>query len=161
MIENGADFEFLDFGEMSEVEARISDARDYVRVSDDLRPRVLEAGRSRWMDMRMRGFIEWASVVAIAIAMVVPFRPPSNAALASDFGFHVGLTAEMSDAAFGPGPDKANWMLVDAFTEFRRRQSETLRLTPTTTTPTTTMPAATMPAATMPVKASAGPNAFL
>jgi|GEM_PF-2266335 len=128
MVENGAYFEPMDSGVTNELEARILAARDYVRVSDDLRPRVLETARSQWRDMRARGYIELAAVMALAAsAVVAAFRSPSSPTSEPLSG--KGRIADVRDSGHGSGPDRANWTLVDAFTELRRRQTETLRIT--------------------------------
>ena len=95
---------------MSELEALIRSAKDYVQPSQDLRPRILEAARSQH---RAMSCLRHAAVALLMISALATGLHGMN-------GFVLSTTTPeqlLSSAAHD------NWGLVDSFTELRRRQA--------------------------------------
>jgi ferric-dicitrate binding protein FerR (iron transport regulator) len=112
------------------IEALIRSAGNYVRPSDDLRPRTLEAAR------RMRGMRRWNKQFAAAAAAVVllavfnipgRFVPTDVAAKTSEATvmreFELRQkSAKSAGLAFNPA-----WAWFEAFWELRNQQAERIR----------------------------------
>src|SRR5688572_12325229 len=62
--------DFDSLGEFGEVEALVGRAKDYVRPSDDLRPRVLEAARRERSDRRIQSYLRAAAVVVLVLGVL-------------------------------------------------------------------------------------------
>ena len=117
-----------DFDGCSDIEALVRSARDYVRPSDDLRPRVLENARVMRGERRAQRWIGHLAVCALALGMfaaitgqqskAVATREPATALRASRLFWNPQPALSASDAS---------WGMVDSFTELRRRQAELLR----------------------------------
>jgi len=121
--------ELRDFCEPEDaIEALLRSAGDYVRPSEDLRPRVLETAR---LERRERGmqtrFWQVAAVVFLCGMLTSPagdrsgsasVRPPA-ALKASEILIHVEAAARAADPS---------WEMVESFNELRLRQAEMLRL---------------------------------
>lgn len=113
-----------------EIEAMIHAAGDYVRASDDLRPRVIETSRLQLGEQRAQRCLRH---VAVFVALVVVFIPTgSNRHTASKIrGFDVRelVDAEMmydrAESNVSRNVDFA-WGMVEAFTELRRQQADIL-----------------------------------
>ena len=115
--------------DFDDVESLIRAAGNYVRPSDDLRPRVLETARSESRERQnQRRMWQLALVVALLGVITTAERARWEAAAAAP-----GLLVE---AAALVGGDKqgdsscvdSSWGLVDSFTELRRRHAALLRL---------------------------------
>ena len=121
----------LDDDSLEGVEAIVRAAGEYVRASNDLRPRVLEGARLRCGE-------QWAQrcirLVVMCIVLLVCFtaadqkrfetrRSYSTAILAAS-GFNE-LDAPIDSASFRSGD--GDWRMLDAFTELRRQQAQLLR----------------------------------
>jgi hypothetical protein len=122
--------ELRDCGEhQGDLESLVRSAKDYVRASDDLRPRVLEAVRWQRDERRAIRYLRRVAIVVVALGLVagalrqrlelVGNRPSGILAAAAAIQF-----APVAEAA----PDlDVNWSMVESFTELRRRQAEVLR----------------------------------
>jgi hypothetical protein len=108
----------------AEVESLIRSAGRYVQVSEDLRPRVLEAAYLERNERQARRTIARLTLVALLLVGLSISLAPSGRDLdnwsASRWDW---LLAAESAARPGDG----NWNFVDSFTELRRRQAEALR----------------------------------
>jgi len=114
---------------LDEVESLIRSAGDYVRASDDLRPRVLEIARLQVNERRMRRRF-WQSA-AVALFCVV-----LTSSLVQRLDSAVGTKAQTSvwtspmfvpveAAALSSDP---SWQMVESFSELRLRQAQLLQL---------------------------------
>lgn len=115
-----------------DVEALIRAAGEYVRASDDLRPRVLEAARMQWRERRMRRWIRHAAVLVLTLAFssaagqqgLEGERPrPIGIVAAAGFDEWLSPTAVVS-----PRSGDGDWRMFEAFSELRRQQAQVLRL---------------------------------
>jgi anti-sigma factor RsiW len=110
-----------------EIELLLLSARDYVRPSEDLRPRVLETARTERQERRMqRNLARMAAVVFLMVMVISAFRQPANAAASQLFSpamEAVSLEAETSARRHDP-----SWETVESFTDIRRWQASLLRL---------------------------------
>ena len=119
-----------------DVEALVRAAGNYVRPSDDLRPRVLETARAesheRWAQRRI-----WQ--VALVVALLGVCSPSVRSRLevaASPSGGALGAGAMARRAESGndgwnsDGWNTVGWNTVESFTDLRRRHAALLRLTP-------------------------------
>lgn len=109
-----------------DVEALVRAACNYVRPSDDLRPRVLETARAeshqRWAQRRI-----WQVALVIALLGVCSTSVRSRmevAAPPSRMALEAGAMARRAEI----GND--GWNVVESFTDLRRRHAAMLRLTP-------------------------------
>jgi len=114
-----------------DVEAMVRAAGEYVRASDDLRPRVLEAVRQQYGEQRARRRIKHvaAFVLPLAIFTGAQWREldderlrPSNGLLAA--AIHEVVSSAPVATARG---DDGDWRMIDAFTKLRRQQAQVLR----------------------------------
>jgi hypothetical protein len=115
----------------SDIEAMIRAAGGYVRASDDLRPRILEAARLQRHERRARRLLRRAAVIVMLAAMAgaalengdPPRVRPIGIVLAAGFDeFFVPTAVASANNADG------DWRMIDAFTELRRQQAQVLRL---------------------------------
>jgi hypothetical protein len=116
------------FDELSEVEAMIRSAGDYVKVSRDLRPRLMDSARMATSERRIRRYIRHTALVAALLTWSVTATIDRMNG-ASDFRELTLATASACPTAgirAGGGPDEASWILVDALTELRGKQAEVL-----------------------------------
>jgi len=116
--------------EISEVEAMIRSAGDYVQVSRDLRPRVLDRARLASGERRVRRYIRHVGLVAALLTWSVT-ATVDRMNSASDIRELTLATATVYptvNAHVNGGAAEAAWVLVDAFTEVRGKQAEVLRL---------------------------------
>jgi hypothetical protein len=119
------------FEQFNEIEAIVRSAGDYVRVSNELRPRVLEMTRLANGERRARRCIRDVGLVAALLTWCVTAsigRLPTDDNLSR---LAVIATTPCSSAAseVSPGNGEAAWTLVDGFKELRVRQAAVLRLT--------------------------------
>jgi hypothetical protein len=111
-----------------EIEALIRSAGDYVRPSEDLRPRVLETARQERRERAVqRRFWQLAAVVLLCGLLTSSGGPradtesgPQPAALEVSEMF---LRAEATPRSADP-----SWEMVESFYLLRLRQAELLRL---------------------------------
>ncbi len=115
-----------------DVEAMVRAAGQYVGVSDDLRPRVLEAARLCCGEQRAQRCIRQVAVFVLLLAFFTAMgreelddRQPRLSGLLVAAGF---------DELFSPVASRTtrsgdgDWRMIDAFTELRRQQAQVLRL---------------------------------
>jgi hypothetical protein len=119
------------FEQFNEIEAIVRSAGDYVRVSNELRPRVLEMARLANGERRARRCIRDVGLVAALLTWCVT---ASIGRLQTDDNLSrlaLIATAPCSAAAseVGSSNGDAAWTLVDGFKELRVRQAAVLRLT--------------------------------
>jgi hypothetical protein len=106
-------------------------AGEYVRASDDLRPRVLEAARFRCGEQRAQRLIQ--RVVMCIVLLVWCFAAEqkhfetqqsySTAMLAASGFDELDVPLNAASLRTGDG----DWRMLDAFTELRRQQAQLLR----------------------------------
>ncbi len=110
-----------------ELESLLLAAGNYVRPSDDLRPRVLELARTERQERRMqRNLARMAAAVFLMVMVISAYRQPANAAASQLFSpamEAVSLEAEASARRHDP-----SWETVESFTDIRRWQASLLRL---------------------------------
>ena len=113
---------------LDDVEAIVLLAGDYVRASEDLRPRVLETARSQHGQRRARRRIWQSAVCVLLIGLFVTsvFRQP--ALFGSALEANSGASQLLSGVETVTRETDSSWGIVESFTELRRRQAELLRL---------------------------------
>jgi poly(3-hydroxybutyrate) depolymerase len=115
----------------ADVEALVRAAGGYVRASDDLRPRVLEAARLQSGERRARQRIRHVALVAAALAFMTAASPPGldgRGSRPAGFVLAAGLDDVFSPAAGGSARcGDGDWRMIEAFTELRRQQAQVLR----------------------------------
>ena len=111
------------------LESLVRGAKDYVRASDDLRPRVLEAVRSQRQDRRALRYLRLVAIVVVALGVLAgALRQRLEVATTSQPGSLAAVTsALLSPAEVATQDSDVNWSMVESFTELRRRQAELLR----------------------------------
>ena len=123
--------ESRDYSEpLYEIEALVRQAGNYVRASDDLRPRVLETARTERREYRAQRWLWQAalSVVLLGIlAAAMGRRPDATPAKRIDAITETAHVCTGEEGAAASGKD-ATWELVDAFTKLRQRHAALLRL---------------------------------
>jgi len=116
---------------LDDVEALVRAAGEYVRASDDLRPRVLEAARLQSGEQRAKRCLRHVAVFVLLLASfnvagwhaLDDQRSRPNPLLVAA-GFHEVLAPTLS-APIRSGD--GDWRMIDAFTELRRQQAQLLR----------------------------------
>ena len=113
---------------LGDVESLVRAAGDYVRPSDDLRPRVLENARTARQERQAQRWVGQLAACALVCGLIAGALRPAIPSAA---------TRETAAAALGYrlfrstqpaiGTSDASWSMVDSFTELRRRQAELLR----------------------------------
>ena len=113
-----------------EIEAIIRSAADYVQVSSNLRPRVLDAARLSNGERRARRRIRRLGLMAAVLAWLVAAsidRLPTAENLHRLTMVATGNYAVSGSDSSSSSGDGA-WALVDAFGERRNRQAAALQL---------------------------------
>jgi hypothetical protein len=114
-------------GEMGDVQDLIRSAGNYVQVSKDLRPRVLEAARLKTGERRARSVVRKTALIA---ALLMWFTTASIRSLDMPENLReltIVATGAMPASHVSGGNGDVGWSLVNAFTELRGRQAEVLR----------------------------------
>jgi hypothetical protein len=117
-----------EYDPMRETEALVLSAAGYVRVSSDLRPRVVEAARLYRRERRARYLIRHLAIVVVFITWgVISTVDRMKVERASDWLSSSPDNASRISArsAGGIGED---WSLVDSFAELRDKLAASLRL---------------------------------
>ena len=116
--------------EISEVEAMIRSAGDYVQVSRDLRPRVLDNARLASGERRIRRYIRHAGLVAALLTWSVTATVDrmNSASDLRELTLATTTASPTANAHVAGGASEAAWVLVDAFSEVRDKQAEMLRI---------------------------------
>jgi hypothetical protein len=121
----------LDDDSLEGVEAMVRAAGEYVRASDDLRPRVVEGARLRCSE-------QWAQRcirrVVMCIVLLVCFTAADQEHFESRGSYSTAILAASGfndlDAPLNVGSLRTgdgDWRMLDAFTELRRQQAQLLR----------------------------------
>ena len=116
---------------VDDVEAMVRAAGQYVRASDDLRPRVLEAARSQHGEQRAKRCMQHVAMFVLLLA----FFHVANGHGSDDGQTRPNgmLVAAGFHEAFSPTPavsirsGDGDWRMIDAFTKLRRQQAQLLR----------------------------------
>ena len=116
-LEPGAGFE--------DVEALVRAAGNYVRPSEDLRPRVLETAR---MEASERKALRRIWQAALALVLLASLSTTISGPWTGGSSFSSELLQVQAEVR-AAGCDSTGWRLVDSFTDLRRRQAALLRLT--------------------------------
>jgi len=117
-----------EYDPMRETEALIRSAAKYVRVSPDLRPRVVEAAQLDRGERRARRIIRQ---IVVAAAIVVSSVISTIGRMSAP---HVNQEQPTTAARAFPIPTRVtgsvgeDWTLVEIFTELRDKQADVLRL---------------------------------
>jgi len=114
---------------LDEIEALIRTARDYVRPSNDLRPRVLETARLERREQRIqRQFWHIAALIFFCGMLTHSIREMPEVVAAPSNETAVDASSIFSSAAAVSPSRDPSWEMVESFTQLRRRQAELLRL---------------------------------
>ena len=119
---------------LDEVEALIRSAGQYVRASDDLRPRVLENARSQCSERRLqRRFWQTAAVVLLCgmlTSSLVDRSSPGTGSKshAAPWTSPIFTPVEAAAQSAGAQASDPSWQMVESFTQLRLRQAQLLRL---------------------------------
>lgn len=115
-----------------DVESMIREASEYVRASDDLRPRVLEAARTQWRERRVRRWIRHAAVLVLTVAFTTA---AGQQGLDGERSHPIGIVAAAGFDEFlvpksvaTPRSGDGDWRMFEAFSELRRQQAQVFRL---------------------------------
>jgi hypothetical protein len=115
-----------------DVEAMVRSAGRYIGVSEDLRPRVLEAARLQSGEHKARRRLRrlTLSIVLLALFTItarneLAIDPSQPNSLLIAAGFNELYAPSAAPAARNGDGD---WRMIDAFTELRRQQAQLLRL---------------------------------
>jgi hypothetical protein len=114
---------------LSEIEAMVRSAANYVQVSKDLRPRVLDAARLTNGEKRVRRLVRQAALIAALLTWCVT-TSVNRLDMRDDLRELSLATASaypVSNSRISGAAGDAAWVLVDAFTELRGRQADVLR----------------------------------
>jgi hypothetical protein len=117
------------FDPLHEVEALIRSAQDFVAVSEDLRPRVLEAARDQRTQRRARQRIGKAAALVLALgAFLALIREEAQEVSSTASGENRSPQTWFISSASNPSQEEPAWDMVDSLTELRRRQTAFFRL---------------------------------
>jgi hypothetical protein len=109
-----------------DLEAMVRAAGHYVRASDDLRPRVLEAVRAQRGERRARRWIARSAAAVIALMLLSAY---AVAWLQSQDGldeFSLTEVERQQAVVQGGMAEGGGWPIVKAFADLRQRQTEVL-----------------------------------
>jgi hypothetical protein len=115
---------------LSEIEAMVRSAANYVQPSKDLRPRVLDAARLTSGERRVRRHIHQAALIAALFTWCITAsvnRFDMREELC-ELPLATASSYPISNNRVSVGASDAAWVLVDAYTELRGRQADVLRL---------------------------------
>jgi hypothetical protein len=108
-----------------ELEAILLAAGNYVRASDDLRPRVLESARTAVGQQRGQRRVRRLSLVGAFLSVSLS----GGNSTGGGPGRLEDIQAMYRQAALkAPGAGELGWGLVQAYSDLRQRQSEILKL---------------------------------
>ncbi|MFO0789675.1 MAG: hypothetical protein U0805_09465 [Pirellulales bacterium] len=116
---------------LDDVEALVRAAGGYVRASDDLRPRVLEAARTQYAERRTQSCLRRVAMFVVLLAVFTTVYQPdrdvsplsgAGQAVMADFDEWILPTTNAT-----PRNGDADWRILDAFTKLRRQQAQLLR----------------------------------
>ena len=114
---------------LDEMEALIRSAGDFVRASDDLRPRVLENARLQYGERRMRRrFWQSAAVVLFCGIMTSSLLRQSETSLGTGSQASAWTNPMLAPVEAAVRSSDPSWQMVESFTQLRLRQAQLLRL---------------------------------
>ena len=114
---------------LDEIESLVRAAQDYVRPSDDLRPRVLETARfERREQHAQRRFWQIAALIVFCGMLTHSIRQMPEVAVAPGQETAVDVGSIFSSATTAARSSDPSWETVESFTQLRLRQAELLRL---------------------------------
>jgi hypothetical protein len=114
-------------GDVAGTEELIRSAGNYVQVSKDLRPRVLEAARLKTGERRARSVVRKTALIAALLMWLTTASIRSLDMRENLRELTIVATGSVSTSHVSGGNGDVGWSLVDAFTELRGRQAEVLR----------------------------------
>ena len=113
------------FDPLDELESLVQMAGNFVRASDDLRPRVLETARLERRQRQVQQHFWQAAFVLVLLGMFsTSLSDRIEAASSQAFGRAGDWLSSPDTVASTSG---STWEMVESFTELRRRQAEMLR----------------------------------
>lgn len=115
----------------ADIEAQIRAAGDYVRASEDLRPRVLEAARLQRHERQAQRWLRRVAVIVLLAATAGATLRQSDAPRVRPIGIVMAAGFDeffMPTAVASAHSADGDWRMIDAFTELRRQQAQVLRL---------------------------------
>ena len=115
---------------IDEIEAMVLAAGQYVRASDDLRPRVLETARSQCGERRAQRCLHHFAVFIALLAFFTTIY--HNQLEGNNPGLRDSVLAVISNRTSSPASPTVrsgnwDWSMIDAFTELRRQQAAVFR----------------------------------
>lgn len=114
-------------GEQAAVEALIRASRDYVRPSDELRPRVLDAAREHCSDCRAERRLGSFALVVLLLVMTTPIVLRSVSNFQAGHSAVTATKIESLAAELAARQDVGtHWALAEAVTRWRSLQSSRL-----------------------------------
>jgi hypothetical protein len=113
--------------DVADVEELVRSAGNYVQVSKDLRPRVLESARLHSGERRARSVVRKAALIAALLMWCVTASIRSLDMPENLRELTIVATSPVSAGHVSSGNGDIGWTLVDAFTELRCRQADVLR----------------------------------
>ena len=114
---------------LDELESLIRSAGQYVRASDDLRPRVLENARSQCSERRLqRRFWQTAAAVLLCAMLTSPFANRPESATDKKSGSSAWTSPMLAPVEAAARSSDPSWQMVESFTQLRLRQAQLLRL---------------------------------
>ena len=125
--------DFMDGNESTEqIEAVILAAGGYVQASEDLRPRVLESARIGYRERRARHWIGHSAFLVLLVALCTATvggraQVLSTSAADSRLAADANAVYSLAETKVVLGQVDFGWGMVEAFTDVRRRQAESLR----------------------------------
>ena len=108
-----------EYRDYSVIESFVRAAGDLIEPTDDLRPRTIETARRRCRHQRIERRTGGLAVAALLLSLSLPDRIDHSGRFESAYELH----RHTAQQAIEGGAD-ASWGLVDAFTEWRRKQAE-------------------------------------
>ncbi len=113
---------------IDELESVIRSAGEYVRASDDLRPRVLETARLQRSEQQLRRRF-WQSAVAavFCVILVSSLAHRLELAIAAKDRTSAWTIPALAPAEATARSADPSWQMVESFTELRLRQAQLLR----------------------------------
>src|SRR5262249_14891363 len=114
-------------GDVADVEELIRSAGNYVQVSKDLRPRVLESARLKNGERRARSVVRKTGLVAALLMWCITASIRSLDMPEDLRQLTIIATGSVPAGHVSGGNGDIGWSLVDAFTELRCRQADVLR----------------------------------
>jgi hypothetical protein len=114
---------------LDELETLIRSAGDYVRASDDLRPRVLENARSQCCEQRVRRrFWQIAVAALFCVILMGSLAHRSESAIGAKAHTSAWTSPMFAPVEAAARSNDPSWQMVESFTQLRLRQAQLLRL---------------------------------